>query len=77
MYMMVSILRQSLIVTGFTVIVLHTIISPYYNVLKPLVTVSMETKLYYHDSVKCWTTCVCVQSFMITHMQWFKGNIRT
>ena len=33
MYMMVSILGQSLMVTGFTVIVLHTIISPYYNVL--------------------------------------------
>ena len=33
MYMMVSILGQSLMVTGFTVIVLHTIISPYYNIL--------------------------------------------
>ena len=33
MYMVVLRPGQNLIVTGFTVIVLHTIISPYYNVL--------------------------------------------
>ena len=31
--MMVLTLGQSLMVTGVTVIVIHTIISPYYNVL--------------------------------------------
>ena len=33
----------------------------------------MKTKLYYHDSGNVGLR-VCVQSFMITHMQWFKGN---
>ena len=33
MYMMVLMFGQSLMVTGVTVIVLHAIITPYYNVL--------------------------------------------
>ena len=33
MYMMILMRGQSLMITGFIVIVLHTKISPYYNVL--------------------------------------------
>ena len=44
---------NSLMVTGFTVIVLHTLISPYYNILHEA-TVSMETKQCTNN-----LTCYC------------------
>ena len=47
MYLIRLLLGKSLMVTGFKVIMLHAKITTYYyKYMKPLVTVSMETKQY-------------------------------
>ena len=41
--------------------------------IKPLVTVSMDTKLYYHENGNVGLH-VCAKFHDHTYMQWFKGN---